>query len=181
MSDVRDWIVVGFDGSEHAYAALRWAIDEARRHDAGVRVVHVWSYGIASASPYTGDVVETLRDAAQLVLDDAAKVVDEAGVPYETRLEFGSAAPALVLDAEDAVLLVVGSRSHGGLTGAILGSVANACVHHAPCPVVVVPDGRARAEGVRPVRPVATAVPSRPERLLTLVGPGRDEHPAPPG
>jgi nucleotide-binding universal stress UspA family protein len=43
----------------------------------------------------------------------------------------------LVDAAEGAELLVVGSRGHGGLAEALLGSVGQYCVHHAPCPVVI--------------------------------------------
>jgi nucleotide-binding universal stress UspA family protein len=39
--------------------------------------------------------------------------------------------------AEGADLLVVGNRGHGGLAEALLGSVGQYCVHHAPCPVVI--------------------------------------------
>jgi nucleotide-binding universal stress UspA family protein len=46
----------------------------------------------------------------------------------------------LVAQARSADLLVVGSRGLGGFRELLLGSVSQACVHHAHCPVVVVPD-----------------------------------------
>jgi len=50
----------------------------------------------------------------------------------------GGAGQVLVDAAEGAELLVVGCRGHGGLAEALLGSVSQHCVHHAPCPVVII-------------------------------------------
>jgi nucleotide-binding universal stress UspA family protein len=49
----------------------------------------------------------------------------------------------LVQAAEDAEMLVVGSRGHGGFVGLFLGSVSQQCVTHARCPVLVVRGPRA--------------------------------------
>ena len=45
---------------------------------------------------------------------------------------------ALLTEADDADLLVVGARGHGGFAGLVLGSVTDQVVRHATCPVVVV-------------------------------------------
>jgi nucleotide-binding universal stress UspA family protein len=66
-------------------------------------------------------------------------VNDEAGgVEIDRRVVQGAAAEVLVSAATPGDLLVVGSRGHGGFAGLMLGSVSQQCVHHAPCPVVVV-------------------------------------------
>jgi len=50
----------------------------------------------------------------------------------------GNSARVLLDAADGAELLVVGSQGHGGFTEALLGSVSQACVHHARCPVVII-------------------------------------------
>ncbi len=61
-----------------------------------------------------------------------------APIPVTTLVAEGNPARALLDAAEDAELLVVGSRGHGGFTGVLVGSISQQCVHHSKCPVVVV-------------------------------------------
>jgi len=136
-------IVVGIDGSGHSKQALRWALAEARLRGASLRVVYAWTmpvyvgYGVTSAAVLDP---QSLRAAASENLDETvAEVVGEAtDVSVERKAVEGLAAEALVEEAKDADLLVVGSRGHGGFTGLLLGSVSQQCAHHAPCPVVIV-------------------------------------------
>ena len=65
--------------------------------------------------------------------------VDSDDVTIESRVVTGSAADALLQAAREGDLLVVGSRGLGGFKGLLLGSVSQQVVHHAPCPVVIVP------------------------------------------
>src|ERR1022692_3459788 len=58
--------------------------------------------------------------------------------PWPGSVAEGNAAQVLRDAAKGADLLVVGSRGHGEFVGALLGSVSQQCVHHAPCPVVVI-------------------------------------------
>ena len=60
----------------------------------------------------------------------------------EPLVVYGHAADVLVRAAEGADLLVVGSRGHGGFAGMLLGSISQHCVQHAPCPVLILRDGR---------------------------------------
>ena len=153
-------IVVGVDGSPGSVRALEWAVAEAGLRKAPLHVVHAWMVPLIEAipdawvigsptlEPTDEEVYEHLAAASKRVLDEA---LDEAralepGLELVGELVEMRAAPALIAAAEDAELLVVGSRGRGGFKGLLLGSVSAQCVHHAPCPVVIVPDGKAEAE-----------------------------------
>ncbi len=62
------------------------------------------------------------------------------GLDPEVRVIEGPAARVLVDVAQNADLLVVGSRGRGGFASLLLGSVSSQCAHHAPCPVAIVPE-----------------------------------------
>jgi nucleotide-binding universal stress UspA family protein len=141
-------IVVGTDGSKIADLALDWAYDEAQRWSADLEVVHAWSY------PYGyGGARVTVEEPPELMKLDAAKVLEAScngllerkgsAVTLRPRLLAGSPARVLMDEAEDADLLVVGSRGHGGFLSLLLGSTAHQVTQHAHCPVVVVRDGKA--------------------------------------
>lgn len=135
-------IVVGIDDSPAATDALRWALNEARLRDATLEVVHTWAFPIASELP-GGEVSRLVTDLQRAASERLDKVVDGIGgadpnVKVVRRVLEGPAAPILLEAAVGAELLVVGSRGRGGFAGLLLGSVAQQCVHHAPCPVVVV-------------------------------------------
>lgn len=136
-------IVVGVDGSENAHAALRWALQEGRLRQAAVEVVHTWHLPYVGASPYIVPVFDsdTYEKAAQQLMDSAVDAEDTTGLPAPVAriVVLGGAAGAIVEQARDADLIVVGSRGLGGFGGLLLGSVSHQVVHHAPCPVVVVP------------------------------------------
>ncbi len=147
-------VVVGVDGSAGAREALRWALAEGRLRNSPVRAVHAWTFGYIGGSvegyPYWGGSLGSytslgvdlsdLHLAAEDVLERAlADVADETeGVEIERQVVQGAAAEVLVGAVTPDDLLVVGSRGHGGFVGLLLGSVSQQCVHHAPCPVVVV-------------------------------------------
>ncbi len=76
------------------------------------------------------------------VAEDAILDAADRGSPVKisSKVVQGNAAKALLEAACGAELLVVGNRGHGSLTGALLGSVSQQCVHNATCPVVIVRD-----------------------------------------
>jgi nucleotide-binding universal stress UspA family protein len=135
----RPVIVVGVDGSEDSSQALRWAAAHARRIGGEVRAVTGWDIPITIMVAPTYTTADYARDAEELL----RKSVDEAlgpspEVPVVTRLVQQHPARALVTEAEGAEMLVLGRHGKGELPGLHLGTVASYCIHHAPCPVVLV-------------------------------------------
>jgi nucleotide-binding universal stress UspA family protein len=136
-------VVVGVDGSDASYGALHWAIAEAARREAQLDVVNAYGFH-QYPSPYgpTAAVdVGQLETWSKSMLDEmVAGAFGRSGPPASVELISASLtpAPALLESAKDADLLVVGSRGRGSFRGLLLGSVSQQCVHHAPCPVVVV-------------------------------------------
>jgi nucleotide-binding universal stress UspA family protein len=141
-------IVVGVDGSEAGDAALGWAVEIARLRSAKLVVVHAWTFvppaplsepGLmpVPAGDLVGDL-ETERDAAEAVIDQALERVDASGLEIDRRLVEASAGEALVAAAKGADLLVVGSHGHSAIGAAILGSVSRHAEKHAPCDVLIV-------------------------------------------
>lgn len=138
-------VAVGVDGSAGSRRALRWAASYARATGARVRAVRAWSYLDQPAERFDPGWGE--GDARKGLEADLADLGDElAGIEVEPLVVCDLAASALLAAAEDADLVVVGSRGLGGFEGLLLGSVSSQVAHHARCPVVVVP-GEDRAAG----------------------------------
>jgi nucleotide-binding universal stress UspA family protein len=134
-------IVVGVDGSDNSDRALKWALKEARLRAVGLRLIHAFNFDTVAGKFPVGLSVEKVEKDAQAILDEILTHVREtdAGIDIDGVLVPGSAARALVEASTNAELLVVGSRGLGGIAGALMGSVSIACVHHAACPILVVP------------------------------------------
>lgn len=151
-------IVVGVDGTVAGLRALRWAVAEAVRRAAVVRAVHVWHF------EYGAELAVLDRDCArgraQEVVSDAVAVSTSESlgdiVPIESVVVEGPVVPVLVAESTSSGLLVLGHRGRSRWLGAVLGSISAECIHHARCPVVVVPPPRAlarvgsRSEGAPP-------------------------------
>ncbi len=137
-------IVVGVDGSESSKAALAWAANEAKLRGCHVVAVLAWTPAVVTPGPWPGMVpVPTSVDGEEDAKAELSSVVEKAlghipEVEVEERVVHLPPAHALIEEASDAQLLVVGSRGHGGFAGLLLGSVSQQCAQHAPCPVVIV-------------------------------------------
>jgi nucleotide-binding universal stress UspA family protein len=156
-------IVVGVDGSTASERAAQWAAAEAERRRAAVDVVHAWMTPYPLSPPdYFLDPAPFEAQGAE-ILDHAMRSLVASGhVAIDPRLVLVREYPskALVHVAEGAALLVVGSRGRGGFSGLLLGSVSQNCVHHAPCPVGVIPPGWSGSEHGRVVVGVDGSPPS---------------------
>ncbi len=131
-------IVVGVDGLESSTAALRWAIHQAKLTGAVVEAVTAWHIPAGTGWAPPADWPDYEDDARSVLCEAIAEMCAlDPEVQVCPRVVEGRAGQVLVEAAEGAELLVVGCRGHGGLTEALLGSVGQYCVHHAPCPVVI--------------------------------------------
>jgi nucleotide-binding universal stress UspA family protein len=133
-------IVVGVDGSENADKALALAAEEAALRGARLRVICAWEIHPAYAEAEPETLAALHGDAAAIVRKAVASVRRlQPGIECEGEALEGQAADVLLGAAESDDMLVVGNRGRGGFTSLLLGSVSQQVVHHARCPVLVVP------------------------------------------
>lgn len=132
------FIVVGVDGSESSKLALRWAARIARAENARIDVVGAWEWPYAygwAALP----VEYSPKDDVEKVLTEVVDEVFGAERPTGLRIGVleGDPARLLIELSKTALMIVVGSRGHGGFTGLLLGSVSSKVAELAKCPVLI--------------------------------------------
>jgi nucleotide-binding universal stress UspA family protein len=136
-------VVVGVDGSPSSQGAAGFAFEEAAMRGVPLTVVSSWWEPAAvDAADVTDGSVLNLAAMRTRALDRAGLVTSQWREKYpEVTCTFSAArqAPRAVLcaAAQTAGLLVVGARGLGGIPGMLLGSVSQAVLEHAPCPVAV--------------------------------------------
>lgn len=160
MTDFRttEPIVVGVDGSEPSIDALRRAARIASALDTPLKAVTVWQYPVMFDSFFPA-IEWSPEDDAHKVL---ASALEEAfdGAPPESLIRSvrqGTAAHVLIEESNEASMLVLGSRGHGGFTGMLLGSVSSACAEHAHCPVLIIHAHQVQTETTADTTLYATA------------------------
>ncbi|MET7423696.1 universal stress protein [Dactylosporangium sp. NPDC005555] len=139
-----DRVVIGIDGSHNADAALRFAFEQAS--SAGIGLTAVLAHRWPGSARHTEDLLPLthgagdLREEEQRILARSVAGWRERypDVDVRTTTVRGRAAEVLVDLSAGARLLVVGSRGRGGFSGLLLGSVSQAAIHHAACPVAVI-------------------------------------------
>jgi nucleotide-binding universal stress UspA family protein len=139
-------IVVGqHGGPEDSAPALRFAFETAAARGAAVRAVRAWT--LPPVFSYSPASLKLLDDAGGLEPYEK-KALAAALAPWRERfpdvpvvehVEIGSAGQVLLSVSGRAQLMVVGRRAHRTAVGARIGSVAHGVLHHADCPVAVVP------------------------------------------
>jgi len=136
-------VVVGVDGSPASETAIAFAFDAAALRGVSLVALHAWTdpaldgpvpaYSAATVDP------EPIADRERLMLAErlagwAEKYPD---VAVQRVLAHDRPAPALLKYVGSAQLIVVGTRGHGRLTSALLGSTSHALINRADCPIVV--------------------------------------------
>jgi len=140
-------ILLATDGSEGADLAASRAVDLARRTGSELHLVHVgcapvFLKGEPGAGGYERMLLEEIEDEARELLRKLSWRVKVAGGNVaeahlgmgEVDLEIVGLARKLGVD-----LIVMGCRGRRGIRRAIGGSVSDAVIRRAPCPVLVVP------------------------------------------
>lgn len=137
-------VVVGVDDSDFSIAAARFALREAARRNTSVRAVTGYRVPVL-AVPTEAELITALQESEQA---EAGKVIvevmkqaqspDTASVPVETVTVDGGAPEAILSQAGDAQLIVVGSHGRGLIGRLLLGSVSRRVLQDADRPVAVV-------------------------------------------
>ncbi|MGW1619263.1 universal stress protein [Streptomyces sp. NPDC002172] len=137
-------VVVAVGDTADGTGVVRFALREAEARGCALTAVRAWR--IPSQEPVdhmliADDAARLREDRASAALEDALReaVPDRSRVDVRRHVVEGSARRALLEAAARADLIVVGARRRQSHFGLQLGRVAHTLLHHAPCPVAVVP------------------------------------------
>jgi len=159
-------VVAGYDDSDAARLAVRWAARYAAATKRSLEVVHAWVWPVFTSNlgPVGGVSGSGLRHAAEAIRDAGAALARSAapGLTVTARVLPGLPAQVLREAARGAALLVVGSRGLGGVLGRLAGSVCADLAATAPCPLMVV------RRLPLPGQPVAAAIDADPARTAVV-------------
>ena len=132
-------VIIGYDGSDAAKAALRAGIQVGRAY--GEPVTIAFGYDLQPVGGEIHDYHTALKEFATARVNEARALADADGVDVDTAIVEEDPAEGLVELARqrDARVIVVGTRGEGPIRGALLGSVPHKLLQLADRPVLVVP------------------------------------------
>lgn len=138
-------ILCPIDFSPGSRCAMAAAAKLAKEHRAELVLLHAWFLpAISGEFAYPGEVVQELADDAQRGLDAAQAEVRKLDVPrVSVKLVNRPASQGIVEIAKEdpsVDLIVIGTHGRTGIGRVLLGSIAEAVVRHAPCPVLTIRD-----------------------------------------
>ena len=143
MSIFPTTILAATDGSREAELALTTAADLAKSTDSELHVLHVGEVALVyhpERHAYQAEYEEHEKESRQLLESQVERLEGASATEAQAHLRMGRADEEIVELAQsiDAGLIVMGSRGHGRLRTALLGSVSESVVRHAHCPVTIV-------------------------------------------
>jgi nucleotide-binding universal stress UspA family protein len=145
----RDEVVVGIDGSECSRQALRWAADWAKAHDKTLVILMAWNH-LEPQGLHGPEKLDVEYEAADADRTLDAIVADVLGPRPNPRIVTETAcelpARAVLERAAEACLVVLGRHGTPRWSPPSIGATAIQVLHHAPCPVAVIPEVEARAD-----------------------------------
>jgi nucleotide-binding universal stress UspA family protein len=138
---MNETLVLGYDGSESATAALDHTVRLASRIGAHVVVVFAYYVTPLAGGEAAHDYRRALEEVGERDLARAVADLEAAGVETSTRIGQGKPADVILAAADevDAGMIVVGTEGENPITGALLGSVVLKLVQRSSRPLLVVP------------------------------------------
>jgi nucleotide-binding universal stress UspA family protein len=140
-------VVVGVAGTDRSGPAVGFAFAEAAARGTELVALGAWYGGVPSQVEDDLPLIYDAEDVQGLLAKELSAAIAAARarhpeVVVREEVRYGRAARTLVDASSRAQLIVVGARGRGGFAGLLLGSVSQAVLHHAGCPVAIVPGGR---------------------------------------
>jgi nucleotide-binding universal stress UspA family protein len=140
-------ILVPIDGSEYSLKAAKYAIKIAKDKNAQLLCIHIITpripYGYSSSIPTTDKSHTEIKDKVQDLFDIVRQKAKNAGLQYmktDVFVDVKSVSESILnyTANEDIDLIVIGTKGRTGLKRFLIGSVANAVIQHAHCPILLV-------------------------------------------